>query len=126
MEQASPQRSPAQKSQDATYNSFTHIIDKGIYNFLIGLAVTVAIILSIGLSLLGGNPHSCLPLVFLLKCLAFKATMKKFPDTVLEIVSEELGEGKKISECTDEDITQLKNIYNKLSTFCSNQNITVE
>ena len=56
----------------------------------------------------------------------FKATMKKFPDTVLEIVSDELGEGKKISECTDEDVTQLKNIYNKLSTFCSNQNITVE
>lgn len=66
MEQTSPQRLPAQKGQNAAYNSFTHIIDKGIYNFLIGLAVTIAIILSIGLSLLGQNPHSCIPLLFFL------------------------------------------------------------
>lgn len=66
MEQTSPQKTHGQKGREAGYNSFTHIIDKGILNFFIGLAVTVAIVISLGISLLGTSAHSCMPLFFFL------------------------------------------------------------
>ena len=56
----------------------------------------------------------------------FQAVNKKYPDKVKDIVATELGEGVKVSETTDEQITELENIYNQLVTFACDQGIIVE
>lgn len=39
------------------------------------------------------------------------------PDMALEVVENQLGEGKKVSQATDGDIIKLENIYNNLLTY---------
>lgn len=56
----------------------------------------------------------------------YKAVFSKFADKAKEIVELELGEGKKISKATDDDIVALENIYNQFVTFAGNQGIKVE
>lgn len=56
----------------------------------------------------------------------YKAIYKKHPDWVRDMVANELGEGRKISSATDEDKTQLENIYNQMVTFASDQQIKVD
>ena len=56
----------------------------------------------------------------------FKAIHKKYPDKAKEIVAYELGEGQKVSACTDEHKVQLENIYNQMVTFADAQGIKVE
>jgi hypothetical protein len=55
-----------------------------------------------------------------------QAIFTKSPEFVQAVVEEELGTGKKVSAATDEDVTQLENIYNKLVTFAANQQIKFE
>lgn len=55
-----------------------------------------------------------------------QAIFTKSPEFVQAVVEEELGAGKKVSAATDEDVTQLENIYNKLVTFAANQQIKFE
>lgn len=55
-----------------------------------------------------------------------QAIFTKSPEFVQAVVEEELGAGKKVSAATDEDVTQLENIYNKLVTFAANQQIKLE
>ena len=55
-----------------------------------------------------------------------KAIFSKSPEFAQAVVEEELGAGKKVSAATEEDVTQLENIYNKLVTFAANQQIKVE
>lgn len=56
----------------------------------------------------------------------FIAIRRKYKDTVNEIVSQELGEGAKISQATDEQLAELENIYNRMVTFACDQGIVVE
>lgn len=56
----------------------------------------------------------------------YKAVFSKFADKAKEIVELELGEGKKVSKATDDDVVALENIYNQLVTFAGNQGIKVE
>lgn len=56
----------------------------------------------------------------------FKAIYKKYPDAVTSIVAQELGEGAKISKATDEQLTELETIYNKMVSFACDQGIIVE
>ena len=56
----------------------------------------------------------------------FQAVHKKYPDKVKDVIVSELGEGVKVSEATDEQITELENIYNQLVTFACDQGIVVE
>ena len=56
----------------------------------------------------------------------YKAIFAKQPDTAKEIVELELGEGRKISKATDEDVVALENIYNQFVTLAGNQGIKVE
>lgn len=39
------------------------------------------------------------------------------PDMVAEIVEGQLGEGKKVSQCTEKDLVKLENIYNAILTY---------
>lgn len=56
----------------------------------------------------------------------YKATFKKYPDMVKQIVAAELGETGRISQATDDQCTELENIYNKLVTFACDQGIVVD
>lgn len=56
----------------------------------------------------------------------FQAVYKKYPDKVNEIVSNELGEGGKVSKANESQLTELENIYNQLVTFACDQGIVVE
>jgi len=56
----------------------------------------------------------------------YKAIFAKFPDKAKEIVELELGEGKKVSKATNDDVIALENIYNQMVTFAGNQGIKVE
>ena len=56
----------------------------------------------------------------------FKAIHAKYPDKAKEFVEMELGEGAKVSKATDDQATELENIYNNMVTFCQNQNIKIE
>lgn len=56
----------------------------------------------------------------------YKAVFAKFADKAKEIVELELGEGKKVSKATDDDIVALENIYNQLVAFADQQGIKVE
>ena len=56
----------------------------------------------------------------------YKAVFSKFADKAKEIVELELGEGKKVSKATDDDVVALENIYNQLVTFAGQQGIKVE
>lgn len=56
----------------------------------------------------------------------FQAVHKKYPDKARDVIVSELGEGVKVSETTDEQITELENIYNQLVTFACDQGIIVE
>jgi hypothetical protein len=39
------------------------------------------------------------------------------PDMVAEVVEGQLGQGKKVSQCTDKDLAKLENIYNAMLTY---------
>ena len=39
------------------------------------------------------------------------------PDMVAEVVEGQLGQGKKVSQCTDKDLVKLENIYNAMLTY---------
>lgn len=56
----------------------------------------------------------------------FQAIHKKHPERVKDIVASELGEGVKVSETTDEQLTELENIYNQMVTFACDQGIIVD
>lgn len=56
----------------------------------------------------------------------FKAIYKKFPDKVKDVVAMELGEDRKISSATEEDVIALENIYNQFVTFAEQQGIEVD
>lgn len=56
----------------------------------------------------------------------FKAVHKKYPDKVKEIVAIELGEGAKVTQATEEQLTELENIYNQLVSFACEMGIVVE
>lgn len=49
-----------------------------------------------------------------------------YPDYVTGLVEKELGEGRKITEATDDEITELGNIYSELVAFCCNRGLVVE
>jgi len=55
----------------------------------------------------------------------FKKIYSLYPDYVLGVISEHLGEGKKISEATDDDITELGNIYSDFVNFASDREIKI-
>lgn len=55
----------------------------------------------------------------------FKKLHKLYPDYVDDVVSEHLG-GKKISEATDDDVTELGNIYSDFVSFACERGIVVE
>ena len=57
---------------------------------------------------------------------SFQAINKKYPERVKDIVATELGEGVKVSETTDEQLTELENIYNQMVTFACDQGIIVD
>lgn len=56
----------------------------------------------------------------------YKAIFAKYPDKAKEIVVLELGEGVKVSKATDDQVTELENIYNQMVTFAVDQQIKVE
>ena len=56
----------------------------------------------------------------------YMAVFKKYPDKAKEIVATELGETGRISQATDDQCTELENIYNKLVTFACDQGIVVD
>lgn len=56
----------------------------------------------------------------------YKAVFQKHPSKAKQVVALELGEGAKVSQATDEQVTQLENIYNQLVTFACDQGIVVE
>ena len=56
----------------------------------------------------------------------YKAIFSKFPEKAKEVVALELGENKKVSAATDEDIVALENIYNQFVTFAGQQGIKIE
>lgn len=56
----------------------------------------------------------------------FKAIHKKYPEAAQNIVESELGVGAKVSKATDEQVTELENIYNQMVSYACNQGIVVE
>lgn len=56
----------------------------------------------------------------------FKAIHKKYPEKAQDIVESELGVGAKVSKATDDNLTELENIYNQMVTFACDQGIVVE
>ena len=56
----------------------------------------------------------------------FKAIHHKYPEVAQEIVEYELGAGAKVSKATDEQLTELENIYNKMVTYCCDMGIVVD
>lgn len=50
---------------------------------------------------------------------------KVYPEYVLEQVELQLGAGKKITEATDEQVTELGSLYSTLVDFCTQRNITI-
>lgn len=55
-----------QKQKKGNYNTFTHIIDKAIINFFIGLIVAGAIAISTWLNMAGNNFRTFLPMLLFL------------------------------------------------------------
>ena len=56
----------------------------------------------------------------------YKAIYAKHPEKAKDIVASELGEGVKVSKATDDQVTELENIYNQMVTFATDQNIKVD
>lgn len=56
----------------------------------------------------------------------FAAVGHKYPEKIKEVIAIELGEGHKISECTNDNLVELENIYNQLVTFACDMGIVVE
>ena len=56
----------------------------------------------------------------------FVAIHAKYPEKVQSIVVSELGEGTKISQAGEDQLTELENIYNQFVTFACDQGIIVE
>ena len=56
----------------------------------------------------------------------FKKLLKIYPDYVQSTVAENLGEGRKISAATDDDVQNLANIYNDFVSFACDKGIVVE
>lgn len=54
-----------------------------------------------------------------------KKCFKTAPDFVKKILSENLGEGKKLTSATDEQINKLENIYNDLVDYCCINGIVI-
>lgn len=55
----------------------------------------------------------------------YKAVFKKYPEEVKLIITQELGEGNKISQATDDQLHELEVIYNKLVSFACDMGIIV-
>lgn len=56
----------------------------------------------------------------------FKTLIKRYPEWTRELVACKLGNDKRISQATDDDIVQLENIYNQFVTFANNMGVVVE
>lgn len=56
----------------------------------------------------------------------FKKLLKIYPDYVQSTVAENLGDGRKISAATDDDVQNLANIYNDFVSFACDKGIVVE
>lgn len=51
---------------------------------------------------------------------------KLYPDYVQQVVADNLGEGRKVSTATDDEIQELANIYSDFTSFCCDRGIVVE
>ena len=51
---------------------------------------------------------------------------KLYPDYVIEVIENQLGEGRKLTSASDDEITELGNIYNELVSFCCDRGIVIE
>ena len=51
---------------------------------------------------------------------------KLYPDYVQQVVADNLGEGRKVSTATDDEIQELANIYSDFTSFCCDRGIIVE
>lgn len=56
----------------------------------------------------------------------FKRLHKLYPDYVLSVVAEHLGEGRRVSSATDDEVTELGNIYSDFVQFACERGIVVE
>lgn len=56
----------------------------------------------------------------------FVVLIKRYPDWTRSLVASELGDGVKISQCTDEQTLNLENIYNQMVTFANDMGVIVE
>ena len=56
----------------------------------------------------------------------FVAIYKKYPDVVTQIVAQQLGEGVKVSQATDEQLVELETIYNKMVSYACDMGIVVD
>lgn len=51
---------------------------------------------------------------------------KLYPDYVQQVVADNLGEGRKVSTATDDEVQELANIYSDFTSFCCDRGIIVE
>lgn len=49
-----------------------------------------------------------------------------YPDFVTKVIEEQLGEGKKVTEATDDELTELSNIYSEFVAYACDRGIVVE
>ncbi len=56
----------------------------------------------------------------------FKKLHKLYPDYVMSVVAEHLGEGRKVSSATEDEVTELGNIYSDFAQFACDRGIVVE
>lgn len=51
---------------------------------------------------------------------------KLYPNYVTDLLEEQLGEGRKLTSATDDEITELSNIYSDMVAYCCDRGIVVE
>ena len=56
----------------------------------------------------------------------FKRLFKLYPDYVTHVVAENLGEGRKITSATNDELTELGNIYSDFVSFACDRGIVIE
>lgn len=56
----------------------------------------------------------------------FVKLIKLYPDYVHDVVEQNLGQGRKISSATDDELQELSNIYSEFNSFCCDRGIVVE
>ena len=49
-----------------------------------------------------------------------------YPSYVTEVIESQLGDGRKLTSATDDEITELGNIYNEFVSFCCDRGIVVD